>query len=177
MRVTDIRGRGGAMADERHVHRKRPCVAATCHFLLRFCRRCTRLPCLQFLGMLAMPNHMGQHKLHRTCPEPCYHVGEGLLLECLMQVLSLLLQQARLNLHTYPSIPFRLDNWTTKGYQCVLDKTPDRILDIQARHLFGVGNLLSGDMHVFVTDKHQSHQDRAARQQHEHLSSIQQQMM
>ena len=66
-----------------------------------------------------------------------------LLLECLMQVLSLLLQQARLNLHTYPSVPFRLDNWTTKGYQCVLDKTPDRILDIQACHLFGIGDLRS----------------------------------
>ena len=38
-----------------------------------------------------------------------------------------------MNLHTFPEAPFRLNNWTAHGYQCVLDKTPDRMLDIQAR--------------------------------------------
>jgi hypothetical protein len=36
-------------------------------------------------------------------------------------------------MQTFPEAPFRLNNWTAHGYQCVLDKTPDRILDIQAR--------------------------------------------
>jgi len=43
--------------------------------------------------------------------------------------------QNRLNMQTFPEAPFRLNNWTAHGYQCVLDKTPDRILDIQARPL------------------------------------------
>ena len=38
-----------------------------------------------------------------------------------------------MTLHTFPEAPFKLNNWTAHGYQCVLDKTPDRMLDIQAR--------------------------------------------
>ena len=30
-----------------------------------------------------------------------------------------------------PETPFRLKEWTVKGSHCVLDKTPDRMLDIQ----------------------------------------------
>lgn len=40
-----------------------------------------------------------------------------------------------MTLHAFPEAPFKLNNWTAKGYQCVLDKTPDRMLDIQARPL------------------------------------------
>ena len=41
--------------------------------------------------------------------------------------------QNHMTLHAFPEAPFKLNNWTSKGYQCVLDKTPDRMLDIQAR--------------------------------------------
>ena len=41
--------------------------------------------------------------------------------------------QNHMTLHAFPEAPFKLNNWTAKGYQCVLDKTPDRMLDIQAR--------------------------------------------
>ena len=47
-----------------------------------------------------------------------------------MQVLSLMLGQAGLHLHTFPEVAFRLDRWTMQGYPCVLDKTPNRQLDI-----------------------------------------------
>lgn len=47
-----------------------------------------------------------------------------------MQVLSLMLGQAGLHLHTFPEVAFRLDKWTMQGYPCVLDKTPNRQLDI-----------------------------------------------
>lgn len=40
-----------------------------------------------------------------------------------------------MTLHAFPEAPFKLNNWTAHGYQCVLDKTPDRMLDIQARPL------------------------------------------
>lgn len=46
------------------------------------------------------------------------------------QVLSLMLGQAGLHLHTFPEVVFRLDKWTMQGYPCVLDKTPNRQLDI-----------------------------------------------
>jgi hypothetical protein len=46
------------------------------------------------------------------------------------QVLSLMLGQAGLHLHTFPEVAFRLDKWTMQGYPCVLDKTPNRHLDI-----------------------------------------------
>lgn len=47
-----------------------------------------------------------------------------------LQVLSLMLGQAGLHLHTFPEVAFRLDKWTMQGYPCVLDKTPNRQLDI-----------------------------------------------
>ena len=47
-----------------------------------------------------------------------------------VQVLSLMLGQAGLHLHTFPEVVFRLDKWTMQGYPCVLDKTPNRQLDI-----------------------------------------------
>jgi hypothetical protein len=46
------------------------------------------------------------------------------------QVLSLMLGQAGLHLHTFPEVAFRLDRWTMQGYPCVLDKTPNRQLDV-----------------------------------------------
>ncbi len=46
------------------------------------------------------------------------------------QVLSLMLGQAGLHLHTFPEVVFSLDKWTMQGYPCVLDKTPNRQLDI-----------------------------------------------
>ena len=46
------------------------------------------------------------------------------------QVLSLMLGQAGLHLHTFPEVAFHLDRWTMQGYPCVLDKTPNRQLDI-----------------------------------------------
>ena len=46
------------------------------------------------------------------------------------QVLSLMLGQAGLHLHTFPEVAFRLDKWTMQGYPSVLDKTPNRQLDI-----------------------------------------------
>ena len=50
-----------------------------------------------------------------------------------MQVLSLMLGQSGLHLHTFPEVAFRLDKWTMQGYPCVLDKTPNRQLDIHVR--------------------------------------------
>ena len=50
-----------------------------------------------------------------------------------MQVLSLMLEQTGMHLAAFPSAPFRLTNWTTHGHHCILDKTPDRMLDIQVR--------------------------------------------
>ena len=41
-----------------------------------------------------------------------------------------MLGQAGLHLHTFPEVAFRLDRWTMQGYPCVLDKTPNRQLDI-----------------------------------------------
>ena len=41
-----------------------------------------------------------------------------------------MLGQAGLHLHTFPEVVFRLDKWTMQGYPCVLDKTPNRQLDI-----------------------------------------------
>ena len=56
-----------------------------------------------------------------------------------VQVLSLMLEQSGLHLGSFPETPFRLKEWTVKGSHCVLDKTPDRMLDIQvnacAQHL------------------------------------------
>ena len=49
------------------------------------------------------------------------------------QVLSLMLGQAGLHLHTFPEVAFHLDRWTMQGYPCVLDKTPNRQLDIHVR--------------------------------------------
>jgi hypothetical protein len=49
------------------------------------------------------------------------------------QVLSLMLGQAGLHLHTFPEVAFTLDKWTMQGYPCVLDKTPNRQLDIHVR--------------------------------------------
>ena len=46
--------------------------------------------------------------------------------------LSLMLSQAGLRLVTFPEAPFRLNHWSSKGYQCMVDKTPDRKLDLQA---------------------------------------------
>ncbi len=48
-----------------------------------------------------------------------------------MQVLSLMMEQMGLHLGSYPAVPFRLTNWTAHGHHCLLDKTPDRMLDIQ----------------------------------------------
>ena len=48
-----------------------------------------------------------------------------------VQVLSLMLEQSGLHLGSFPETPFRLKEWTVKGSHCVLDKTPDRMLDIQ----------------------------------------------
>jgi len=50
-----------------------------------------------------------------------------------VQVLSLMLGQAGLHLHTFPEVVFRLDKWTMQGYPCVLDKTPNRQLDIHVK--------------------------------------------
>ena len=41
-----------------------------------------------------------------------------------------MLGQAGLHLHTFPEVAFRLDRWTMQGYPCVLDKTPNRQLDV-----------------------------------------------
>ena len=41
-----------------------------------------------------------------------------------------MLGQAGLHLHTFPEVVFSLDKWTMQGYPCVLDKTPNRQLDI-----------------------------------------------
>ena len=49
------------------------------------------------------------------------------------QVLSLMLEQTGLHLAAFPDAPFRLANWTMRGHHCILDKTPDRMLDIQVR--------------------------------------------
>ena len=49
------------------------------------------------------------------------------------QVLSLMLEQTGLHLAAFPEAPFRLANWTMRGHHCILDKTPDRMLDIQVR--------------------------------------------
>ena len=49
------------------------------------------------------------------------------------QVLSLMLGQSGLHMHTFPEVAFRLDKWTMQGYPCVLDKTPNRQLDIHVR--------------------------------------------
>ena len=51
--------------------------------------------------------------------------------------------QNHMTLHAFPEAPFKLNNWTAHGYQCVLDKTPDRMLDIQARPLPSGSNLTS----------------------------------
>jgi hypothetical protein len=32
---------------------------------------------------------------------------------------------------TFPEAPFELRNWTTLGYHCILDRKPDRTLDLQ----------------------------------------------
>ena len=42
-----------------------------------------------------------------------------------------MLEQSGLHLGSFPETPFRLREWTVKGSHCVLDKTPDRMLDIQ----------------------------------------------
>ncbi len=39
--------------------------------------------------------------------------------------------QARLIMHAFPEAPFRLNNWTASGYHCILDRKPDRNLDLQ----------------------------------------------
>ncbi len=44
-----------------------------------------------------------------------------------------MLGQSGLHLHTFPEVAFRLDKWTMQGYFCVLDKTPNRQLDIHVR--------------------------------------------
>lgn len=44
-----------------------------------------------------------------------------------------MLEQTGLHLGSYPAVPFRLANWTSHGHHCLLDKTPDRMLDIQVR--------------------------------------------
>ena len=46
-----------------------------------------------------------------------------------------MLGQAGLHLHTFPEVAFRLDKWTMQGYPCVLDKTPNRHLDIHVSTL------------------------------------------
>ena len=58
----------------------------------------------------------------------------------LLKVLSLMLSQQHLSLIAFPDASFTLTNWTSKGYQCVLDKTPRRELDIQVSRLFRVGH-------------------------------------
>jgi hypothetical protein len=52
----------------------------------------------------------------------------------IMQVLSLMLEQTGLHLAAFPETPFVLKNWTAHGHHCLLDKTPDRMLDIQVWH-------------------------------------------
>ena len=47
-----------------------------------------------------------------------------------LQVLSLMLEQSGLHLGSFPETPFRLTDWTVRGSHCVLDKTPNRQLDI-----------------------------------------------
>ena len=44
-----------------------------------------------------------------------------------------MLEQSGLHLGSFPETPFRLKEWTVKGSHCVLDKTPDRMLDIQVQ--------------------------------------------
>ncbi len=46
-----------------------------------------------------------------------------------------MLGQAGLHLHTFPEVAFSLDKWTMQGYPCVLDKTPNRQLDIHVSTL------------------------------------------
>jgi hypothetical protein len=46
-----------------------------------------------------------------------------------------MLEQSGLHLGSFPERPFRLKDWTVRGSHCVLDKTPDRMLDIQVRRL------------------------------------------
>ena len=48
-----------------------------------------------------------------------------------LQVLSLMLEQSGMHLGSFPETPFRLKDWTVRGSHCVLDKAPDRMLDIQ----------------------------------------------
>lgn len=45
--------------------------------------------------------------------------------------LSLMLAQSGLRLIPFPEAAFKLTQWTTSGYQCIMDKTPDRKLDTQ----------------------------------------------
>ena len=42
-----------------------------------------------------------------------------------------MLEQTGLHLAAFPAAPFRLTNWTMHGHHCILDKAPDRMLDIQ----------------------------------------------
>lgn len=49
----------------------------------------------------------------------------------LLQVLSLMLEQTGMHLAAFPDAAFTLKNWTAHGHHCLLDKTPDRMLDIQ----------------------------------------------
>ncbi len=49
----------------------------------------------------------------------------------MLQVLSLMLEQSGMHLGSFPESPFRLKEWTVKGSHCILDKAPDRMLDIQ----------------------------------------------
>ncbi|CAL5218412.1 g88 [Coccomyxa viridis] len=56
-------------------------------------------------------------------------------------VLSLMLEQSGMHLGSFPETPFRLKDWTVRGSHCVLDKAPDRMLDIQV-----AANLLTDDV-------------------------------
>ena len=42
-----------------------------------------------------------------------------------------MLEQSGMHLGSFPESPFRLKEWTVKGSHCILDKAPDRMLDIQ----------------------------------------------
>ena len=42
-----------------------------------------------------------------------------------------MLEQSGMHLGSFPETPFRLKEWTVRGSHCVLDKAPDRMLDIQ----------------------------------------------
>ena len=44
-----------------------------------------------------------------------------------------MLEQSGMHLGSFPETPFRLKDWTVRGSHCVLDKAPDRMLDIQVR--------------------------------------------